>query len=834
MLLRSLFAVLMSSFCVLTLHSQLKSPEAFLKSKYMDEYTLHHDIVSYVEHVAANSRRIKLHEYGRTNEGRPLIVCIISSPDNLSALEDIRLTNLNNIGLSESKPSKPNEKALVWMSFGVHGNEASTTESSMSILHQLADETNAVTGKYLSNTVVFIDPSANPDGNARYTNWMRGYAGKNPHPGVYDREHMEPWPGGRPNHYLFDLNRDWAWMTQTETQKRIAFYNQWMPHIHADFHEMGINSHYYFAPAAKPLHQHITDFQRQFQTEIGQNHIKYFDKEGWLYFTREVFDLFYPSYGDTYPMYNGAIGMTYEKAGNSSSGRAIDMDNGDILTLKDRIKHNITVGLSTVETASNNQSRIVTEFKKYFKDAVEKPKGKFKTYVVKNTPKAAGLINLLEKHGIKYGMAGASVNTRGFNYFKDSVSNVVIEKNDYIISAKQPKSTLLQILMDPDPVLEDSVTYDISAWALPYAYGVETYGINQDVAVTSTMEAKPKTEQCTGSYAVVLPWNSLESAKILSKIYKADLRVRMASQEVTINGKKLNRGSIVITRGDNPKVADFCGTVEKIYKNWEYLNTGFSNTGNDLGGRSFTLLEKPKVLSVMGAGTATNDIGQIWHYFDEVLNYPISIVYVDAIGRVNLDEYNTLILPDGRYRLDQSFMDKLGPWISKGGKVISIEGANSFFLNKEGYALKRFATDDEKKAEDKAAEDRRMKARFELYDSFDRSSLSSYLAGAIIKNKIDPTHPLSFGLGSEYYSLKTDPSNYKLLKDAYNPVYIPKGYKNYGFIGSQLKPKLEETVSFAVENKGRGSLVYMIDNPLFRGFWVNGQLLFSNALFFSL
>jgi hypothetical protein len=830
---RSLFVFCLFFLCISSLSSQLKSPEAFLKSKYMEEYTLHHDIISYAEHVAMNSKRVKLLEYGRTNEGRPLVVCILSSPENLTALEEIRLTNLYNIGISETKPSKINEKALVWMSFGVHGNEASTTESSMTILHQLADENNNTTARYLNNTVVVIDPSSNPDGNARYTNWMRGYAGKNPHPGVYDREHMEPWPGGRPNHYLFDLNRDWAWMTQTETQKRLTLYNQWMPHIHADFHEMGINNHYYFAPAAKPLHQYITEFQRQFQTEIGQNHVKYFDKEGWLYFTREVFDLFYPSYGDTYPMYNGAIGMTYEKAGNSSSGRAINMDNGDVLTLRDRITHNVTVGLSTVETASNNQNRIINEFKKYFKDAVDKPKGKFRTYIIKNTPKAAGLINLLEKHGIRYGLANTSVNARGFHYFKDSITNVLIEKNDYVISAKQPKSTLLQILMDPEPVLEDSVTYDISAWALPYAYGVETYGVNQDLEVANNIEVKPKMGQCNGSYAVVLPWNSLESAKILAKIYKENLVVRMAAKDLIINEKKIVRGSIVITRGDNPKVSDFCGVVEKIYKNWDYLNTGFSNTGNDLGGRSFSLLNKPKVLSIMGSGTATNDIGQIWHYFDEVLNYPISIVYLDALNRVNLDDYNTLILPDGRYKLDQSFMDKLGPWISKGGKVISIEGANSFFLNKEGYALKRFATDDEKKAEEKAADERKMKARFELYESFERSGLSNYLAGAIVKNKIDPTHPLSFGLGNDYYSLKTDPSGYKLLKDAYNPIYIPKGYKNYGFIGSQLKPKLEETVSFAVENKGRGSVVYMIDNPLFRGFWVNGQLLFSNALFFS-
>jgi hypothetical protein len=225
-------------------------------------------------------------------------------------------------------------------------------------------------------------------------------------------------------------------------------------------------------------------------------------------------------------------------------------------------------------------------------------------------------------------------------------------------------------------------------------------------------------------------------------------------------------------------------------------------------------------------------VGQIWHFFDEVLGYPISIVYLDALSRVNLDDYNTIILPDGRYTVDPSVMGKLNAWLSKGGKVISIEGANNNFLNKEGYALKKFATDDEKKAEEKTSKEKGLKARYELYESFERNGISNYLAGSIIKNKLDPTHPLSFGLGEDYYSLKTDPTHYKLLENAYNPIYIPKKFVHYGFIGSELKPKLEETVSFAVERKGRGSIIYMVDNPLFRAFWVNGQMLFSNALFF--
>ena len=328
----------------------LKSPAGFLGYELGDHFTAHHLVVAYYEHVTKSESNVKAVYYGKTYENRPLMAAIVSSEENMSILDDLRRDNLKRAGIMEGKPSGK-KVGIVWLSYNVHGNEANSTEAAMKTLYALADKNNKATQRWLENTIVILDPCINPDGRDRYANWYRMTGNRWPDADPMAREHMEPWPGGRTNHYYFDLNRDWAWQTQTESEARIKLYNQWLPHVHVDFHEQGMNSPYYFAPAAEPFHEYITDWQRELQTMIGKNHAKYFDKNNWLYFTKEVFDLLYPSYGDTYPTYNGAIGMTYEQAGGGRGGLAVETEDGDTLTLEDHLTHHHTTSLSTVEVA---------------------------------------------------------------------------------------------------------------------------------------------------------------------------------------------------------------------------------------------------------------------------------------------------------------------------------------------------------------------------------------------------------------------------------------------------------------------------------------------------
>ncbi|MBC7417481.1 MAG: hypothetical protein H7325_04930 [Pedobacter sp.] len=317
----------------LSVNAQVVTPDEFLGYALGSHFTPHDRVVAYFKQIsAAAPKKVKLINYGETNEGRPLLIAIVSSEDNVTRLEEIRNNSLKLADANGANVDLTIQPAIVWLSYNVHGNEASSTETAMKTLYALCSGTNAEANGWLKNTVVVIDPCLNPDGRDRYVNFFNSVVGEIPDANPMAREHSEPWPGGRANHYYFDLNRDWTWQTQKETKARLAIYHQWMPQIHVDFHEQGYNQPYYFAPAAEPIHRDITDFQKKFQNIVGRNNAKYFDQHGWKYFTKQEFDLLYPSYGDTYPLYNGAIGMTYEQGG-IRAGLAIDTNYGDTLTL---------------------------------------------------------------------------------------------------------------------------------------------------------------------------------------------------------------------------------------------------------------------------------------------------------------------------------------------------------------------------------------------------------------------------------------------------------------------------------------------------------------------
>ncbi len=832
------FMFVLTLFELSTGQQKIQSPSEYF-SHYGKQHSYHHQITEYIRYLDGISELAATVIYGESSQGRPLQLVFISHPDNLKNIENIRLTNLYNAGMTIDKPSQINEKALVWCSFGVHGNEAGTTESALNILHNLITDPSAAA--WLKNTVVIIDPSVNPDGYDRYVHFLKNASGVNIHPSASDREHMEPWPSGRYNHYMFDMNRDLAWQTQKETKSRIAIYNQWLPHIHADFHEMGYNSNYYFAPAAEPLHKFLTKFQRDFQVEIGKNHAGYFDKKGWLYWTRERFDLLYPSYGDTYPCFNGAIGMTYEQAGNSSSGRAILLENGDTLTIQDKIDHNTVVGLSTVEISSKNADKIISNFKSYYNESVSNPVGKYKGYVLKKSTSMHRLAELFDNNGIKYSYASKNIKSSGYHYQTKSTKVFDIEKGDMVLQASQPKSSMLQVLMEEEPVLSDSVTYDITAWSLPLAFGIDCYAFTIPVK-TEVTSVKPdivnENKPDVMVFAYQIPWDDLNSAKVLAALHKLGYKVRMNVKETSISGKSISKGTLMVARGDNKWKTSFETDLENLMPQF-HINgfvrhtTGFSDKGGDLGGSNFELIKAPKVLTFSGKGIGANSCGEIWHYFDKTLNYEISVVEWDRFDRLNLSEYNTIILPDGSYSINEEKHKKLDEWTRSGGRLIVIEGAVQQFSGKKGLNFETYVSEDDKKAAETEERKQDLEDRLNDFEGFERRNISKGTAGAIVKNTVDDTHPLAYGLGKTYYSLKTSSAIFALQKGLWNVIHVPKNYDSYGFIGVGMKKKLEESVTFAVQANGAGQAIFMVDNPLFRSFWDKGLMLFANAVFLN-
>jgi hypothetical protein len=820
--------------------AQLRSPEDFLGYKVGTRFTPHWKILDYFNQVAANMpSMVKLQQYGKTNEDRPLVVTFISSPENIKNLEQIRLNNIRLADLAKDNmaPVEENAPAIVWLSYNVHGNEASSSEAAMLTLYALVDPSNNQTKEWLKNTVVVIDPCINPDGRDRYVNWYNSIAGKVPDPRLMAREHDEPWPGGRTNHYNFDLNRDWAWQVQVESQQRIKLYNQWLPQIHVDYHEQDIDAPYYFAPAAPSYHDVITPWQRNFQVTIGKNHAKYFDSNNWLYFTKEVFDLFYPSYGDTYPMFNGAIGMTYEQAGGPAGGLSALEDQGDTLTLTDRVLHHYTTGLSTIETASQNARKLIKEFRKYFNDAASNGVGEYKSYIIKkgsmDAQRLTALLSLLDRNGISYSAATPG-SGRGYHYTTGKEESLAISAEDVLISSVQPKGALVKALMEPNSHLEDSVTYDITAWSLPYVYGLDAFALKENLRPSDAVPKPGNTAPAKTDFGYVIRWEGMQSVRVVTALLNKGVLLRYAQEPFDVNGQSFNRGSVIVLKNGNGKFgAGLWDIVLQACSNEqvkaEAISTGFVDKGYDLGSSRVHSLKAPRVVLATGQGVDPSAAGEVWHFFEQQINYPVTLVNAGDLSSVDWNAIDVLIMPDGNnysFLNDKANVDKLKDWISKGGRLIAMRKAIAQLAKAEiGIRLKKNDTDD------KADKDS-LYAPLKKFSDRERQAASGDVPGAIIKVDLDNTHPLAFGYPPYFYTLKLEDRVYEFFKEnGWNVGVIKKNNQVSGFIGAERRANFRDGLLFGVQEMGQGSVTYLAGEILYRGFWENGKLMFCNAVF---
>ena len=830
------------SLITITCFSQVKSPDNFLGYKLGDRFTNHHKVVEYFQHIAKTNDNVKLIQYGETYEKRPLYLTFITSPKNFSKLEELRLSHLRTAGVIEGKAGE--DIPIVWLSYNVHGNESVSTEAAMKTVYELVDPENEKTKNWLENIVVIIDPCINPDGRERYVNWYIQKANSPYNINPDSKEHHEPWPGGRANHYLFDLNRDWAWATQIETQARLVEYSKWLPNVHVDFHEQGVDAPYYFAPAAEPYHEVVTKFQREFQVTIGKNHAKYFDENNWLYFTKESFDLLYPSYGDTYPTYNGAIGMTYEQGGSGRAGLGILTEEKDILTLKDRIEHHFTTGLSTIEIASQNAEKLKKEFTSYFQKAKNSPLGKFKSYIISasnDIDKINSLRKLLDRHQITYGISSDAKAVKGFSFKDNTTKTVKITNKDLVINTDQPKSNLIKALFEPQAKLADSLTYDITAWSLPYSRGLNALALTSKVEVGSaeSIDLKGNIKGATKPYAYLSKWNSINDVAFLAYLLQHKVKVRFTKEPFSIDGKEYRAGTLVITRRGNEKLEENFDRIvkeatEKYQRDITGVSSGMVDKGKDFGSRTVAYMKPPKIAVLSGDGISSLGFGEIWHFFEQQVQYPVTIIDTEYFNRIDLNKYQVLILPNGYYSriLGKEKLTELKAWIQKGGKVIAIDRALGVFAESKDFSLSTYRDEEEKKAKEKEEKELKEKLELQDYDSQDRNSISNSIRGSVFNATMDNTHPLGFGYDKTYHTLRLSSNRYAYLKEGSNVSVIKnKSDLVSGFAGANALKDIERSLVFGVESIGKGEVIYLADNPLFRSFWENGKLVFSNAVF---
>ena len=796
-----------------------QSPSDFLGYELGSKFTRHHKVISYFKYLSQKSNQIQLENYGTTNEDRQLVVTYISSKENIENLEIIRKDNLKRTGILNGDPST--EIAIVWLSYNVHGNEASSTEAAMNTIYKLLTEKQ----DWLKNTIVIIDPNVNPDGRDRYVNWYKQTKSNTLNINSDVIEHNEPWPSGRPNHYLFDLNRDWAWATQVETKQRLKIYNKWMPHIHVDFHEQFINSPYFFPPAADPYHEIITSWQHEFQTQIGKNHAKYFDKEGWQYFTKESFDLFYPSYGDSYPTYMGAIGMTYEQAGHGKAGLGILTENNTTLTLNKRINHHTTTGLSTVEMASKNVSKLVLEFQDFFNNSELKTKN----YILRgNQGKIKKVKQLLSTHNISI-LPAKNQSVKVYDYNSKTTKTIKITSKDWVVSTDQPKGKMVNVLFEPESKLTDSLTYDITAWSIPFAYGLQGYSTQEKMDLGDDGSDKNENTRNNkinkSSYAYLAKWEQVNDATFLGDLLKKGFNVRFNKTDFSIEGNNFNKGTLIIMRGENSHIENFDEVLlevsNRINKRIISVNSGFVDSGADFGSNKVSLIKQKNIAVISGEGTSSLSFGEIWHYFETQLEYPLNILKSKQLNQINLSKYHSIILPNG-YSANEEDLKNLTNYTSEGGNIIAI-----------GSALKNFADTDDFELKTKKNEEEQEDNTIP-YNQRKGNNISKGITGCIFNSNVDTTHPLAYGYDKNYNSLKLSSTSYQLLKKGVNVAYFPENTnKVSGFAGSKALKNISNSLLYGVENKGRGKIFYLVDNPLFRSFWENGKLFFANALFLN-
>lgn len=842
--------------------SAIQTPAEFLGYELGERFTYSHLVRGYFTHVAERSDRVTLQTYGETYQGQPLVLVTVTSPQNHASLEEIRTNNLKLTGLMEGAPTA-NRKAILWMSYNVHGNEASSSEAAMQTLYELATRTDAEVTSILATTVILMDPVLNPDGRDRYVSGVTQRTGRTPNPHHSAQEHQENWPGGRSNHYLFDLNRDWAWMVQKESQARIAAYQRWMPHVHVDFHEMGYQAPYFFAPAAAPYHPVITDWQKQFQQTIGSYNMEAFDREGWIYFTREVFDLYYPSYGDTWPTYNGSVGMTYEQAGGGFAGLSVRKPEGDNLTLKDRLTHHHVAGLATAKAVSDNADKVVRAFEAYFADSRTRPAGTWHSFIVKgdqNPDRIHALLSQLDRHNIRYSRVSQARSATGFDFSTGREGRVSIASGDILITTSQPKGQLARVFFEPAPTVPDSLTYDITAWEAHYRYGLSGFALREKLssgaALTSAdlapsfrvvpADGGPAVRTAVNvdrPYAYLLRWESLADARFLADWLEAGGLARVSEKPFQIGAQRFAAGTLVITREGNPALRDtFDATIREIAeahaRTLYAASSGAVSSGSDLGSSSMRLVKAPAVAMVSQQGTSSLSAGEVWHFFDQQVGYPVTLIPAEGLGTRSLKDFDVLVMPSGYYStIRGNAWQEITDWVRRGGRLVAIEDANRVLARQDAFGIK---VKDGESDEDGGAAGARSAStssgslpgdNTHAYGDSERRGISDSNAGAIFRATLDPTHPLAFGYGPQATILNTTSTAYEYLGSGWTVASFPKGSLTSGFVGSEALPRLEESLYAGVESMGSGSAVYFPVNPLFRGFWENTKLLFANAVF---
>ncbi|WP_026775229.1 M14 family zinc carboxypeptidase [Polaribacter sp. Hel_I_88] len=799
---------------------KIPTPEEFLGYKIGEHHTRHDLIVAYLTKLSEISDRASIEIYGKTHEKRKLVMFAVTSPKNLQNLAPIKSQHLAFVNTDANVKNYDEVPVIIQLGYNVHGNEPSSSEAALLTAYTLVASNSDEVLNYLNKSVIFIDPTINPDGRDRHTQWANQYQAKNLVSDNIDAEHNEGWPRGRTNHYWFDLNRDWLLAVHPESQGKLKWMHSWYPNVVTDFHEMGTNSHHFFEPM-KPIGSMDPIMPKENYEDLNNLFAPYFvnalDKVGSLYYTKESFDGTYPGYGSSYPDLQGGLALLFEQA--SSRGHVQDTDYGKI-TFPFTIRNQYISTFATIKAAVENKSFLRKYQQEFFKSAVTKKATsgfegyEFQEKYDKNREKA--FVNQLLTHKIKVYKSG----------------------NTYTVPLKQPQHRMVQTMFETYDTYRDSVFYDASAWSLANFYNIKYEGkksVKLGTEITSTENFEKNAAIQKTEYAYIIDWDAYNTPAALYYMQTKGLIAAAAFKPFSIKTsageKSFNYGSLLIPVSKQKLKSDEVYKIIKLAQEKFDIpvygtNSGYSLKGIDLGSNNFRALKKPKVAILIGEGVNSYEAGEVWHLLDTRVHMPITKIRMTNYNSANLDKYNTLVMVSGNYnQLDSIQRNKLKDWTTKGNTLITIAGASKWVIDKK--LVKESLTKKPKDTTNKEVQ------RLPYVDASENSGRER-VGGAIFEVDLDVTHPLGFGYRAS--KLPVYKNNMVFLapsKSAYGTVakYSENPHID-GFISkNNLENFIKPSASLLVSKMGSGRVVLFADNPNFRGAWYGTNKLFLNALF---
>lgn len=812
-----------------TYSDKIPTPAQIIGHEVGEWHISHDKLVTYMRAVAQASDRVKIETFGYTYEKRPLVLLTISSKENMDRIEELKKQHYKLTDPEQSASLNLNDMpAVAYMGMSIHGNEPSGSNASLALAYYLAAAQGEEIEVALDNVIILLDPSFNPDGLDRFASWVNTKRSLTEVADPQNIEQNEPWPGGRTNHYWFDMNRDWLPAQLPESQARLVKFHEWKPNVLTDHHEMGTNSTFFFQPGIPSRNNPLTPENTYKLTDkMGEYHAEALDAIGSLYYTKESFDDYYYGKGSTYPDIQGAVGILFEQA--SSRGHAQESING-ILRFPFTILNQFTTALSTLKAVSDMRVDFLEHQRDFYRNAAqEAQRDRENAYVfgdTKDPARAYHLAELINRHDIEVYNLNQSVAAGGKTFSS---------KGSYVVPLNQRQYRLIKAMFETRTSFQDSLFYDVSTWTLPAAfnlpYGAIGSAFNKNLLGEKFESGMPKGEfiKADKPYAYIFEWNGYYAPKALYTLQKEGLRAKVATEVFTNQGRRFSRGSIVIPAvGQELSNEEIDELMKKISGetgiNIFTVSGGLDYNTFSLGSPTFDALEQPKIAMLIGDGISSYEAGEVWHLFDQRYEIPVSKLDVNDFGRFDLSRYNTIIMVSGSYAsLSNGAKEKLKNWIQNGGTVVAQRNALQWLSSQNLGDITFRKTENEDSLEQRR------------YSDISNWRGAQATGGAIFRATGDLTHPLLYGYSDpEIYMFR----NHNIyLEPGKNPFANPITYGSQplvsGYISEENLEKLQNTSAAGIINVGRGKIVAFTDNPNFRAFWYGTNKMFTNAIFFA-